>query len=444
MKVTGVIAEYNPFHNGHKYQLTELKERTGADYLVVAMSGDFLQRGVPAVLDKYTRTRMALLSGADLVLEIPSVWACSSAEYFASAGVRLLASTGVVDTLGYGVETEQPALFAQVSSLLTHTPNEYNKKVLSLQKEGLSFPAARAAALEALLGKLPAAGYPDTGSSAIAPSDNAVPSTTFSTEDLSSFLASPNNILAIEYEKALASLRADSLQGNTAMVPTGFPIRRVGDGYHDSEAHSDFASATAIRNMLFRSDGVSAYVPDSTYAIVTEKQREGSLIEEDAFSLLLYYRLLLLKEEGYEQFADCSHDLSCKIANHLYEFRNFRQFAMLLKSKDVTYTRICRVLVHILLGITKEDYATWQGADMIPYLRILGFRKDATPLLSGIKKEASVPLLSKVADASHILSENAYALLQKDIFAADLYSRVAADRSHTVTKNEFTQGLVMI
>ena len=150
MKTAGVIAEYNPFHKGHKYQLDKIREETGADYIIVAMSGDFLQRGVPALTDKYRRTRMALTEGADLVLELPAVYATASAEFFAKGGVNLLAATGVVDVLCYGCETLQPALMKGLVSLLTEESPEYQEKLRGCLAAGDSFPTARARVLRLL------------------------------------------------------------------------------------------------------------------------------------------------------------------------------------------------------------------------------------------------------------------------------------------------------
>lgn len=413
MNVTGIIAEYNPFHNGHKYQLDELRRRTNADHLIIAMSGDFVQRGVPAVFDKYTRTKMALAAGADLVLEIPVLWATASAEYFALAGVSLLGATGVVKTLGYGVESKEPTVIKQLAKALSAMPDAYDHEIMTLQKKGLSFPAAREAALAALL-------------------PEAFPG------DLSSFLSLPNNILAVEYEKALA-------KRNSTLSPeiSSYALPRIGDGYHEKEVKSRYASATAVRRMLLAGEDVSGYVPASTLALLSGEEEGFFPVSGKELSLALYYRLLLLQREGYERFADCSHDLSCKISNHLKDFQDFEQFAMLLKSKDLTYTRICRVLIHILLDITKEDYLTYQGASMVPYLRVLGFKKEAKPLLSAIKKKASSPLITKVADASNVLLKNELLLLQKDIFASDLYRGIAKDRAKTEKKNEFTQGVII-
>lgn len=412
MNVAGIIAEYNPFHNGHRYQLDTLREKTGADYIVIAMSGDFLQRGVPAVFDKYERARAALSCGADLVLEIPSLWATASAEYFASAGVALLGSTGVVQHLGYGVESHHPALMAELTEFLHNAPRQYDERVIAFQKEGNSYPLARAHALASLLPHYPR-------------------------EELEDFLASPNNILALEYEKALALWNASH---DNSII--SHPIPRVGSGYHDDSLSDSFASATAIRKAWGEEKSVadlSSYIPPECRELYAKLMDEHRSVSEDSVSSLLYYKLLMYEDMGYESFADCSPGLSHKIANHLPEYRSFSQFCSLLKSKDVTYTRISRVLLHILLDFRQADYQGENTPLCPPYLRVLGFRESAADLLKSIKQCSAVPMVTKMADAKEILSPRAYASLKKDIFAADLYEHLGQEPSGY---NEFTHPIV--
>lgn len=419
MKVVGVIAEYNPFHNGHKYQLEELRKRTQADYIIVAMSGDFLQRGVPAIIDKYTRAKMALLEGADLVLEIPALWSTASAEYFASSGVNLLCETGVVDCIGYGVEQNQPKLLAALVKLLTETPEALDEEIVFHQKNGLSYPVARATAITSLFSEYNAA----------------------QAEEL---LQMPNNILAIEYEKALA--KWNRLTGRNV---TGIPIERIGDGYHDSEIRSEYASATAIRKLLEDNSEVShaqldAVMPQQNSQMLLDAHLKRQTLCANDFSQVLYASLLANQKEGYERFADCSSDLSRKIQNHLSEFISFTQFCSLLKSKDLTYTRISRVLLHIMLGITKEQYEIGSSHSFNAYLRVLGFKSEASPLLSEIKKNSAIPLLTKVADAKQIVPTDAFPLFEADLAAADLYRGIAMIKSGQRLSNEFNTEIIKL
>ncbi|WP_443598224.1 tRNA(Met) cytidine acetate ligase [Agathobacter sp.] len=416
MKVAGVITEYNPFHNGHKYQLEQIKRQTSADYIVVAMSGNFVQRGEPAIIDKYERTRMALLSGADLVLELPSVFATASAEFFARGGVSVLKNTCVVDTLCYGVESVDHELTTLVAGVLKNPPAAYSASLARLIQDGMSFPVARSRALCEY--------FKDTYDSA--------------SEKLDAFIASPNNILAIEYEKALKDC-----------VITGFPIKRIGEGYHSTDSTCEFSSATAVRRVISTTYNTANFMTVTTASksqlenltvlntlmpadcakILTHCVSNGNIVFPDAISDSLYYRLISERNAGYEKYADCTKELSAKIVKNIYKYESFTQFCDLLKSKNLTYTRISRVLTHILLGIEKNDFNICMDN---PYLRILGFKKSSGELMHLLKKRASVPIITKVADAP-------YELISKDIFAADLYGRLCHSQ-----QNEFTHGVVII
>ena len=416
MKIAGVITEYNPFHNGHKYQLEQIKRQTSADYIVVVMSGDFVQRGEPAIIDKYERTRMALLSGADLVLELPAVFATASAEFFAGGGISILKNTGIVDMLCYGVESVDHELTKLVAGMLKNPPAEYSASLARLIQGGMSFPAARSRALCEY--------FQDNYDSSL--------------DKLDAFIASPNNILAIEYEKALMDCDI-----------TGFPIKRVGEGYHSTDSTSAFSSATAVRGVIstvyntanhltVNSSNTSQFgnltvlntlMPADCAKILTYCISNGHIVFPDAISDLLYYRLISERNEGYEKYSDCTKELSAKIVKNIYKYENFTQFCNLLKSKNLTYTRISRVLTHILLGIENDDFNICMDN---PYLRILGFKKSSGELMHLLKKRASAPIITKVADAP-------YELIYKDIFAADLYGRLCHSQ-----QNEFTHGVVII
>lgn len=426
MKAAGVITEYNPFHNGHKYQLEQIRKQTGSDYIIVVMSGDFVQRGQPAVIDKYSRTRMALECGADLVLEMPVVCATASAEYFAAGGVGVLKNTGVADTLCYGVETADHDIAKLIAGVLKNPPEKYSAILKKYMQDGMSFPVARSRALSEFLISSASGRHADTDdhftlSAILHNTNNRI-------SEISDFISSPNNILAIEYEKALIGTGI-----------TGFPIQRIGEGYHSVNSDSMLASATAIRKLLFtpdsdsdvlcKNDKLSRIMPQSCADILLDRFNAGHIVSPDDISDMLYYRLLSEKDMGFKKYADCTKELSSKIVKNIYKYESFTQFCELLKSKNLTYTRISRVLIHILLGIKNDDYASYQAA---PYLRVLGFKKSSAALMHEIKKRASAPLITKVADAP-------YDLIAKDIFAADVYNRLCAN-----SRNEFTHGIVII
>ena len=234
MKVVGIITEYNPFHNGHAYQIQEIKKRTGADYVVVAMSGDFVQRGTPAIIDKYARTQMALSCGVNLVIELPTLWATASAEYFAMAGVTLFEKMGCVDILCFGAETDDLPLLSVLAEIIAEEPDGYRELLSVYLKEGLAFPVARGKALCSYL--------KEQEKSASATQEFSSKNVVLNLDAVSSILSEPNNILAIEYLKALK-------RRNSSIQP--YLLKREGAGYHDTE----FYSATNDTFSVFQSAG---------------------------------------------------------------------------------------------------------------------------------------------------------------------------------------------
>ncbi len=394
MKTVGIIAEYNPFHNGHLYQLKKAKEITGADFAVVVMSGDFTQRGTPAVFDKYTRCRLSLLAGADLCIELPVVFATASAELFAKGAVSLLSALGV-DALCFGSECGEIAPLREIASLLFAEPPAYKEALNKALKEGLSFPSARAAAVRkcAHAGSL-------SGVDAAA----------------SDILGSPNNILGIEYLKALLALEKN---GQHAPVP--YTIKREGDGYlSHTLSEESFCSAMALRKGIAEENpDLLRYVPESIRQEFADTCQTKSALCADDFSGMLFYKLLSEKDAGYDAYLDVSSDLSDKIRKNLASFTTFSAFCEnSLKSKDITLTRVYRSLLHILLSIKKEDLPA-----AAPYARILGFREASFEVFGCLSKE-NIPLLSRLKDASSLLSPEALSCLSKDIFAAHLYEHV--------------------
>lgn len=444
MKTIGIIAEYNPFHNGHAYQISHVKKTLGADYVVVAMSGDFVQRGAPAILDKYTRSRMALSCGADLVLELPLCFATASAEDFAMAGVTLFDRLGITDGICFGAETTNLALLNDIAALLAEEPDAYRSALSSYIKEGLTFPAARTRALTDCL----CAGCNKTTDISI----------------LTELLSSPNNILAIEYLKAVKRRRS-------ALTP--FLLPRKGAGYHDtslpaktltslpakaSTALPHFASATAIRQALLKTpdapgfNTLSSVLPPAAFSLLEEAFSAYPAVTENDFSQILGYLLLsgaAQDKDFFSEFADCNTDISKRICALISSYRDFKSFTEEIKSRDITYTRAARILTHILLSVTKDDVAQAKSLDYIPYLRMLGFRKDAAPLLSAIKKNADIPLISRLSDArpdaqKNILSQNAFHVLEKDIFAADLYTQIRSRGSVNTFRSEYAMPIVIV
>ncbi|MBU9726986.1 nucleotidyltransferase [Diplocloster modestus] len=394
MKTVGIIAEYNPFHNGHLYHLQAAKEKTGADYVVVIMSGNFLQRGVPALIDKYARSRMALLNGADLVIELPVCYAAGSAEYFASGAVALLDKLHVVDYLCFGCETEEDTLLSKAAAILADEPEEISGLIRSALKEGLTYPAARSQALTTCL-------------------DNP---------QLACILDQPNNILALEYRKALYN-RKSSI--------TPISVKRICAGYHDRSIDQPVCSATAIRETL-HSGGIPedfrGQVPESVFEILGQEYRSTYPIYEDDFSSMLKYKLLLRGQTPISEYQDISGDLSYRIQNELNRYKSFSSFADHIKTRQLTYTRVCRSLLHILLEIRRDDVTEWVQNGYIGYAKVLGLRRSAGELLSAIKEKSEIPMVTKLSGARSQMDENFYRMLEQDIWASDVYYTAVTDK----------------
>lgn len=404
MKIVGLITEYNPFHAGHLYHMQQARELTGADYCVVLMSGSFVQRGEPAIFDKYLRTKTALLAGADLVLEIPTAFSTASAHEFAAYGVALLSAIGV-DAVVFGSECGQIEILKQAAYALNHESAEFQERLRKGLKAGLTYPQARAKALE----------MEDTWASV---------------------LTSPNNILGIEYLRAAEDLHS----------PMEFyTISRKGSGYHeDTLADANFPSASAIRGIIRNSlskdkdllDILASHLPAVTHPAYT-----GAVpVFVDDFSELLNAAVLQL--QATFSIADLSPELAARLAKPPYFPLSFEERIQALKTRQLTYTRVSRALLHLVLGMREEDISRWKEEGYALYARILGFRRQSSPLLSCLHKKSSIPLITKMADAAQNLSPSALALLEQEVYASHLYQTVRMKRSG-VFQNEYTEGLVL-
>ena len=405
MKIVGLITEYNPFHAGHLYHMQRARELTGADYCVVLMSGSFVQRGEPAIFDKYRRTKAALLAGADLVLEMPVAFSTASAHEFAAYGVALLSAIGV-DAVVFGSECGQIEFLKQAASALNHESAEFQERLRKGLKAGLTYPQARAKALE----------MEDTWASV---------------------LTSPNNILGIEYLRAAEDLHS----------PMEFyTISREGSGYHeDTLADANFPSASAIRGIIRNSlskdkdllDILASHLPAVTHPAYT-----GAVpVFVDDFSELL--NAAVLQMQATFSIADLSPELAARLAKPPYFPLSFEERIQALKTRQLTYTRVSRALLHLVLGMREEDISRWKDEGYALYARILGFRRQSSPLLSCLHKKSSIPLITKMADAAQNLSPSALALLDQEVYASHLYQTVRMKRSG-VFQNEYTEGLVFV
>ncbi|MBO4457512.1 MAG: nucleotidyltransferase family protein [Butyrivibrio sp.] len=402
MKTVGIIAEFNPFHNGHKYLIEESKKITGADYCVVVMSGDFVQRGAPAITDKFTRARSALNSGADLVLELPSYYSLGSAEYFAAGAVSLLNKLNVVDFLAFGSEFEDLDLLLEIADILNEETDLFKRDIKENTKNGKRFASARENAVISEFVRKNPKGEKSSKEA-----------------EIKKALTSPNSILAIEYLRAL---------GRTHSKISPVMIIRIGEGYHSNNITS-YSSATAIRNSVIQStggitelpDSVKCTMPEDSFNSLNEKLRIGEYVREDILNNLLYYKLLQNKD-NYCAFLDVTESLSNKITKNLDKFESFDSFCDTLKSKDLSYTRISRCLMHILLDIKAENMQRYKEDDFTSFIRILGQKKSSFPLLAMIGDNSDIPVLNRLKDAEKTLDPLSLQLFKENLDASRIYN----------------------
>lgn len=435
MKVTGIIAEYNPFHKGHKYQIDYCKKELNSDYVIVAMSGDYVQRGTPALLPKHVRAEMALRCGADLVLEMPVSVSTASAEAFAFGGVSMLEGLHMVDSLCFGSEYGEVSALMELAEILVKEPEEYRRLLKESLSNGLSFPSARCQALTEYF-RNPYNFTGDDFDGVLTPLLNQI----------IQILNSPNNILGIEYCKALLRLKS-SIKPVT--------LKRQGMGYHETLADTDgsisasrtddntFSSASAIRELLKTAltpetlSCITTQVPDEISSLLASSLQRNEFLTEDVLDPLLSYCILKENTSGLSTYLDVSRDLAERIVNRSNEIKGFLQAASLLKTKELTQTRIQRALLHIILEI-REVPAT------VPYARVLGFRKESSALLKEIKDSSSIPLITKLADADSLLDEAGKILLSETTFASNLYENLLCQKSGRNFVHEYQKQLVIL
>lgn len=401
MNVTAIICEYNPLHQGHLYHLETARKETNADFIISIMSGNFLQRGTPAILDKYARAEAALRSGADLVLELPVAYASASAEYFALGAVSLANALGNVTHLSFGSEYGQADKFMDTARLLLTEPEEMKLPLKEALKNGLSYPAARAYAVKV------------------------------SHPEFSDILEDPNNILGVEYCKALQKL-------NSRILP--HTVKRHGQHYHSATTDSGFSSATGIRSLLSEDPQISRPILQAQLAPASYEQLEDRLgkplLTEDAFSDLLQYKLISENRVNLTTYFGVTTELSNRIYKHLNNFECFSSFAELLKTKNMTRTAINRALLHILLNIKASDVQSLTKRGCVDYIRVLGFRKDAAELLKSYAKLPEIPLITKLSDAP--------VLCETDILADRIYQMCISKAYGIPNQNEYQRKMLVL
>lgn len=412
MNVSGIVAEYNPFHNGHLYHIEQTKKESGADAIVVVMSGNFIQRGVPALFDKWTRAKMALLNGADLVIELPSYYATSSAEYFAQGSVALLDGLGVVKTISFGSNTNDLDTLKRIANVLYLEPEEYKKLLQSELKRGVSFPLARSNALKNFLKKEYNAKY------------------------ISDILLDSNNILGIEYVKAL-------LYSNSSIKP--ILIERKGSDYNSTNIVDNICSATAIREFLEKDEikTVESVVPGNTYKIINQEIIHGRApMFLKNFEKEILYILRRNTPEDLLNIADVTEGLENLLKKASNEGNELETVIDIIKSKRYTRTRIQRILLHTLLDVRKAEVENYKYNPQ--YIRVLGFTKKGEKVLSQISNVSNLPIVTSVSKFLKNANETSKKMMEKDITATNIYTLGYQVPKFRTTNLDYTVPIVTV
>lgn len=387
--VLGIIGEYNPFHNGHLYHIAKSKEEAEARYVVCIMSGSFVQRGNTSIINKWAKAKMALANGADLVIELPTIYSLSSAENFAEGAIKILNSLKVVDTLSFGMEANDISILNNIANVVYSEPKEYTTILSHELKRGVSFPKARENALMMYLNDI---------------------------KKYANVLSGSNNILGIEYLKALKKTKSN-------ITPIG--IKREKVLYNDTYMVDEFASATAIRKMLMtrQFDDIRKAMPKSSYIILGEELKKGHyVIDLSKFEKEIIYTLRKMTIEEIKDLPDVTEGLESSIKNAADSCNTLEELINIIKSKRFTQTRIQRILLYALLGINKKQMSTARKID--PYVRVLGFNNKGKELISQIAKVNPklniITSVKKYMDTTN--NKNLKEMLEKDILATNIYT----------------------
>ena len=385
--ILGIVSEYNPFHNGHLMHLQKSKELTHTNFTIAVMSGNFVQRGDTSIVDKWTKAEMALKSGVDLVIELPTLYAISSAENFADGAIKILNSLGIVDYVSFGSEIGEITPLDDVASVLYKEPKEFSSLITRQLRSGLSYPKARELAIQMYFG---------------------------SSQKYTDVLENPNNILGIEYLKSLKRLKSPI---------TPITLKRKYSDYNSNDIKSGIASATAIRTMLQKGKNIHYVVPYETYELLEEKKKYGQIIPSlSIFSKEIIYTLRKMTLSEIAALPDVSEGLENKIKAAANTSNNLEELILKIKSKRYTQSRIQRILLYALLNISEKDIA--MSKKQMPYIRVLGFNKNGKKIISAIANQN--PKLQIIVSVKKFMENNTdkhlHTMISKDIFATNVYT----------------------
>lgn len=408
-KVLGIISEYNPFHNGHLYHLIKSKKITNAEYTIAVVGGNFTQRGNASLLDKWSKTEMALLNGIDLVIELPLLYSISSAENFAEGAIKILDSLQIVDTISFGTETSDITILDRFADILYNEPKEYKALLSHELSKGMSYPKARENALMLYLNDI---------------------------RRFAPILSSPNNILGIEYLKALKKYKS---------TITPLSIQRIKSGYNDINFSGNIASATAIRNLILNHEykDLNKILPISSYSILKENIKKGHIVRDISnFDKIVLYKLRCMSIEEISNLPDVSEGLEYSIKKAADSCNTIYELINIVNSKRYTKTRLQRILLYALLNVTKKDIQI--SKKVMPYIRILGFNEKGKYIVSQISRNKNklnlITSVKKFNDQN--TNKNLQLMLQKDINATNTYT--LGFENDSWSNLDYTQKIITI
>lgn len=402
--VLGIVAEYNPLHNGHVYHIQNAKERAKAEYVVLIMTGNFTQRGNTSIVDKWEKTRMALKNGVDLVIELPAIYSISSAENFADGAIKILNELRFISHISFGMEEEDITLINNIASVMTNEPKEYKNYLKEALKEGDSYPKARE---KALLKYLNDSKYENV-------------------------LNGSNNILAIEYLKSLKRQKSN-------IIPIG--IKREKVFYNSNKIIDEFASSTGIRNLLLSKqiEEVIKVVPVSTFNILYENIKDGTFtFDLKDLSKPIIYKFRNMTKQEIRELPDVSEGLENLIKESVEKTNNLVELINLIKNKRYTQTRIQRILLYGLLGITKKDME--MSKKTAPYIRVLGCNRQGKRLLSEIDRDKLITSVKDYENKNKNKSKNLKRMLEIDKNATNMYT--IAFKENSKCNLDYTKPLI--
>ena len=364
MKICAIICEYNPLHYGHLYHIQKAKELSGCDAVMCIQAGNFTQRGEPAITNKYVRARMALEAGADIVVQIPTAYCCSSAEIFALAGVKIANSFDDVTHLAFGCETENFELLKEIAKYFANEPKEYKEKLKKFLDLGDSLPVSRQKAIEELM------------------KEDKVEFSEI-TETLN-ILTKPNNILAIEYLKALIRTKSK--------IEPIFTTRSNSD-YNSADLNGKDSSATAIRTKLLSKQKIRAIkklVPSFTYKLLKDDIDEFGLPDLNLYNDLCSYVVKTSLASDYKNVYDVSEGIENRFLESAKKFKDFNELLLDVKTKRYTYTRLKRIVLRLLLKIDKNIVSEIYKIDKLPFIKVLAFNAEKKDCLSSVSANTNL------------------------------------------------------